>query len=179
MSYLTRHKEKICEIFQALTLQYTLRPNILICFTLLYGQTYSYTKLNETLFSSKFSHKFTGFFQIQCFLPVRTAIQQVFNPNNLEFSILIFSDFSLFAIGHFVRSLRPSQWPQWAHQGIKWKLNITAFIWDADCWCRIKIGALRVEKTASTNLWVNGPRITIFERSMLLIFRSSVSIFSQ
>ena len=67
------------------------------------------------------------FFQIQCFLPVRTAIQQVFNPNNLEFSILIFSDFSLFAIGHFVRSLRPSQWPQWAHQGIKSKLNITAF----------------------------------------------------
>ena len=81
------------------------------------------------------------FFQIQCFLPVRTAIQQVFNPNNLEFSILIFSDFSLFAIGHFVRSLRPSQWPQWAHQGIKWKLNITAFIWYATCWCKIKIVA--------------------------------------
>ena len=37
--------------------------NSLVSFTILYGQTPTYTKLNETLFSSKFSHKFTGHFK--------------------------------------------------------------------------------------------------------------------
>ena len=47
--------------------QYKLCPNTLLCFTLLHGQNNSYTKLNETLLSSKFSHKFTGSFKSSAF----------------------------------------------------------------------------------------------------------------
>ena len=45
----------------------TLCPNSLVCFTVLYDQTPSYTKLHETLFSLKFSHKFTGSFKSSVF----------------------------------------------------------------------------------------------------------------
>jgi len=50
-----------------LSQKYKLRPNTLMRFTLLYGQTLPYTELNETLLSSKFSHEFVGFFKSSAF----------------------------------------------------------------------------------------------------------------
>ena len=57
---------------------YTLRPNTLICFTIFYGQIYSYTKLNETLFSSKLSDKFTSSFKSSAFYFLKLLLNKFF-----------------------------------------------------------------------------------------------------
>ena len=53
---------------------------------------------------------------------------------------------------------------------MKWKLNITAFIWDADCWCRIKIGGSKERNLKMS--WFNPPpqpRLTNYQKSPPLL----------